>query len=78
MLGGLQRDVDAGARAELPGPHAGAVHDVLALDVAVRGAHPRDRAPLVEETRDRHALDDGRALHARTPASDIVTSTGFA
>ena len=36
VLGRLQRDVDARLRAELARPHAGAVDDVLGLDVAVR------------------------------------------
>jgi hypothetical protein len=61
----LQGQADAGARGHLPPPHPGAVHDVLRLDVARGGAHP-DRPALAEEhILHRHALEDGRAAHAR-------------
>jgi hypothetical protein len=43
VLGGLQRDVTPDALAELAGPHAGAVDDVLALDVPW-SVDARDRA----------------------------------
>ena len=65
VLGRLERDRHAGPRAELPGPHAGAVDDDLALDVAVRGADPGHRAALGEHVEDRHALEHGRTGLAR-------------
>ena len=64
VLGRLQRDVHAGLRAELPGPHARAVDDVLGLDVAVLSPHTRHDAALLQDARDRHALDDLRPLHS--------------
>ena len=41
VLGGVQRHVDAGHRADLLGPLPGAVDDDLGLDVAGVGAHAR-------------------------------------
>ena len=41
VLGRLQRDVHPGRLAELAGPHAGAVDDVLGLDVARTACVPR-------------------------------------
>ncbi len=48
MLRRLQRHVDAVLRRQLPRPHAGAVDDALALDVAVGRAHAGHRAALGE------------------------------
>src|SRR5215831_7433474 len=36
VLGGLERDGDSGKLPELTGPHAGAIHHVLGLDIALR------------------------------------------
>ena len=65
VLGRLQRHVDAVLLGELPRPHAGAVHDDLALDVAVRRVDAGDRAVLRRHRSDRHALEHRRALQAR-------------
>ena len=51
MLGRLQRHGHPGRRAELPGPHAGAVDDVLGLDVAERRPHAGHRAARGQERR---------------------------
>ena len=80
VLGGLQRDVDAGRVAELARPHAGAVDDELGLDVAVIGAHAGDDAACRVTT---HVVTDTPSMIVapccRAPlASAIVTSTGFA
>ncbi len=72
VLGGLVRDHQAVLRAELAGPHAGAVDDVLALDVgAASGGRapsggrarrdPRHPAAVRADLVDRHALDDADA-----------------
>jgi len=44
MLGGLQRHVHAGQRAELARPNAGRVDDDLRLDLALLGADGGDAA----------------------------------
>ena len=70
MLGRLVGDDDLVAFGELAGPHAGAVDDEVALDVAGVGPHPGD---LVDEAAgacadrlDAHALDD---VHAPGPGA---------
>ncbi len=66
MLGRLERDVDARLRAELPRPHAGAVDDVLGLDVAERACWTPVTTPrLWRKPGDGDALEDRRPLHAR-------------
>ncbi len=69
MLGGLVRDRHADHLAELTRPHAGAVDDVLALDVAARGLDAGDPTqPTVAhdvEPGDRGVLDQGRTRRAR-------------
>ena len=67
VLGGLQRDVHPGQLAKLPGPHPGAVDDVLGLDVAARRAHAGHRAAAGQEPGYRRALDDPRAAHPGAP-----------
>ena len=64
VLGGLQRDVDARPRAELAGPHAGAVDDVLGLDRPRAVVDAGDRAAMRRDAGDGDALDDRRALLA--------------
>ena len=65
VLGRLQRDVDARDLAQLAGPHAGAVDDVLGFDVAVVGCTPVTAPLRRHDAGDRHAFDDGRALQSR-------------
>ena len=79
MLGRLQRDVHPRLRAELPRPHAGAVDDVLGLDVAVRRvATPVTTPRSLQEPRDRRPPRGWSRPCMRAPlASAIVTSTGF-
>ena len=73
MLRGLQRHRDPAASGQLAGPHAGAVDDRLALDVALGGAHPADPGPggarvVDEDVGHRHALDDAHP----TPAGALA------
>ena len=51
VLGGLQRDGHPGQLAEFPRPHAGAVDDVLGLDVAARGADAGDGTAVAAGSR---------------------------
>ena len=67
VLGGLQRDAHPGQLAEFPRPHAGAVDNVLGLDVAARGPDPGDSTAVAEEASDSDALDDPGALHPGAP-----------
>jgi len=70
MIAGLQWHVDAGPAADLARPHAGAVDDVLAGDVAC-GAGPAapadagDAAALAPDPGDAHALDGPSAVLPR-------------
>ena len=64
MLGRLQRDNDTITLAELPSPHARAVHDVLALDIAALRADANNSPGLGEHLADSDALKDADALHA--------------
>jgi hypothetical protein len=63
VLGGLQRDIHADALAELAGPHAGAVDDVLRLDVTLRRAYAAHRTAAGEEPGRRHPLQHGDPAH---------------
>ena len=66
MLGGVQRHVDAGQRADLARPHAGAVdHDVGAHLAPSSVATPGDAPVLGADRRDAHVLDDAYARLAR-------------
>src|SRR5262249_19636381 len=58
VLGRLVDDVDAGERAELPGPHARAVDHHVGLDVAERGTHAGHPAARLQHPGGRYALDD--------------------
>ncbi len=64
VLGGLERDGDAGQLAELAGPHPGAVDDELRLDLTGVGADPRDGSVTGGEAGHRDVLDDRHASHA--------------
>ncbi len=64
MLGGLVGNVDAGQGAELPRPHAGAVHDDLGLNIAARGAHRANAAPLLQHPERGHAFQELYAAQA--------------
>ena len=71
MFGSLQRDADSGKLAELPGPHARAVHYVLGLDVALWGPDAGDGgcgqgASAGQEPGHRDAFDDPYAELAGT------------
>ncbi len=57
MLGGLQRHVHAGQRAELARPHAGRVDDDLRLDLALLGADGGDPATVGLDPGCRDAFD---------------------
>ncbi len=61
MLGRLERDGDTHRLGELTGPHAGTVHDVLGLDVTMRGADAGDRLAAGQEAGRGHALEDPHA-----------------
>ena len=61
VLGRLVGDHQAVALPELAGPHAGAVHDVLALDRLPSGAHAGDGAAGRQHVGDGDALDDADA-----------------
>ena len=64
MLGRLQRDAHPGPLAKLPGPHARAVHDELAFDIALVGGDGRDASALHDHPGCGHPLDDLDPLHA--------------
>jgi hypothetical protein len=65
VLHRLQRHADAGQRAELAGPLAGAVHELVAGHRAGAGMHFSDPAAIRREAGDAHALDDPGAVVAR-------------
>ena len=67
VLGGVQRHVDAGHPPDLAPPHAGAVHDHLAGDVAAVGADAGGGAARPPHARHGDVLDDGGAAQARAP-----------
>ncbi len=58
VLGGLERDRDARPFAQLAGPHAGGVDDVLALDRAPIGDDAAHGAVFDQDVLDGDALDD--------------------
>ncbi len=58
MLGGLEGDGDPCRLAELAGPHAGAVDDVLGFDIAERRGDAGDCAPLPQESGHGHPFED--------------------
>ena len=64
MLGRLVGNVDAGLLAQLPRPHAGAVHNELALDVAFFGAHAGNGPALDQHIHNRRVLKNLRAFQA--------------
>ena len=66
MLRGLIGHRHAGPLGQLPGPHASAVHDVLALDVALLGADPDDATVPGQDIKDWSLLQNRHTLHART------------
>ncbi len=65
VLDRLQRHVDAGHGADLPRPLPGAVHHLVAGDVALVGLHRGDPVAIHLEAGDAHLLVDFRAMHAR-------------
>ena len=61
MLGGLQRHVHPGQRAELAGPDPARVDDQLGLDVALLGGDGDDPPVLGSDAGRRDALDHAGA-----------------
>ncbi len=65
VLHGVQRHRHPGHRADLPGPHATAVHDRLAGDVAFGGLDMGDPVAVDPEAGDPDAFDDLCPMHPR-------------
>jgi hypothetical protein len=64
VLGRVERDVDAGQRADCPGPLARAVHDDVRLDSSAISGYAGDRARLRVYSDHPGALEDTGALQA--------------
>ena len=66
VLGSLVRHVDTRQGAKLPCPHAGAIDDVVRLDVAGRSTYAADAAAVFVHSERAHTLENLHAALART------------
>ena len=71
MLAGMQGHVHADRRRQLPGPHAGAQHHAVRVDVAVFRGHAGDAAARGTDVRDRQVLKDARTGVTGAPGERV-------
>ena len=60
VLAGMQRHVHPDARRQFTGPHAGAQHHAVRVDIAAVGAYAGDASGRGADGRDRYVLKDAR------------------
>ena len=71
VLAGMQGHVHPDRRRQLPGPHAGAQHDAVRVDVAVFRGHAGYAAPCGTDGRDRQVLKDVRTGGTGAPGQRV-------
>ena len=71
VLAGMQGHVHPDRRRQLPGPHAGAQHHAVRVDIAVLRGHAGYAAPCGTDGRDREVLKDARTGGAGAPGQGV-------